>query len=263
MLSEILQTLVFASVVIWVYMSVWFLVSVSIKRNDVADVAWGLGFVVASIASFINLENRSFTAILVTILVLIWGLRLTWHIGLRNIKKSEDYRYKAWRDSWGKWFVIRSYLQIYMFQGFLMLIIVSPVLLIYTFATEATHPLVYIGVIVWLFGFLFESIGDKQLRTFISDPKNKGNIMQDGLWKYTRHPNYFGEVTQWWAIGLIALGYSYGWTGLIGPITITFLIVKVSGVPLLEEKYADNTKYQEYKLRTSMLIPLPEKKLTS
>ena len=140
-----------------------------------------------------------------------------------------------------------------------MLVIVSPILLIHTYAAGGIYPLAVIGTLIWVFGFLFESIGDKQLRIFISDPKNKGHVMSTGLWKFTRHPNYFGEVTQWWAIGIIGLTVRYGWLGLIGPAVITFLIVKVSGVPLLEARYADNPEYQAYKLRTSKLFPLPSK----
>lgn len=260
MLSQLFNTFIFAGLVIWAYMSVWFLVALVIKRNDVADIAWGLGFVVASITTLIKTGNHSFTAILATALVLIWGLRLSWHIGLRNIKKSEDYRYKAWRDSWGKWFVVRSYLQIFMLQGLLMLLIVSPVMLIYTYSFHGIFPLAITGTLIWIVGFLFESIGDKQLSKFISNPKNKGHIMKTGLWQYSRHPNYFGEVTQWWAIGVIALTFNYGWLGLIGPLVITFLIVKVSGIPLLEDRYKDNPEYQEYRLRTSILIPMPAKR---
>lgn len=258
--SEFLSTLVFAAVVIWIYMTAWFLFALMIKRNDVADVAWGFGFVVAGVAGLIKTQSYSFTSILVSILLLMWGLRLSWHIAQRNIKKPEDYRYKAWRDSWGKWFIVRSYLQIFMLQGFLMLIIVSPVFIIHTYSNDGVLPLTVLGTVLWVFGFLFESTGDKQLKEFLSKPKNKGHVMNQGLWKYTRHPNYFGEVTQWWAIGIIALSFNYGWLGLVGPAAITFLIVKVSGVPLLENKYSDNPEYQKYKARTSMLIPLPSKK---
>ena len=258
--SELITTLTYAAMVIWVYMSAWFIVSIAIKRNDVADAAWGLGFVVASIASYIHVQNHTFTAILATVLVTIWGLRLSWHIGRRNVKKTEDYRYKVYRETWGKWFVARSYFQIYILQGFFMLLIVSPILIIYTYAQDGIPPLAIVGALVWLFGFLFESIGDKQLKTFISDAKNKGHVMQSGLWQFTRHPNYFGEVTQWWGIGIIALTCDYGWLGLIGPLVITWLIVKVSGVPMLEQKYADNPEYQAYKHKTSVLIPLPTKK---
>jgi len=260
MTGQLIDLFIFAAMVTLVYVTGWFLVALAIKRNDVADVAWGMGFVTASLAAFIKTGNYSFTAILVTILVTIWGLRLSWHIGLRNSKKSEDYRYKAWRDSWGKWFVLRTYFQVFLFQGFLMLLVVSPVFVIYTHATSGVYSLAIAGVLIWVFGFLFESIGDRQLKDFIANPKNKGHVMDKGLWQYTRHPNYFGEVTQWWGVGVIALTCSYGWLGLMGPAVITFLIVKVSGVPLLEEKYKDNPEYQAYKRRTSVLIPLPRKK---
>ena len=259
MSSHLIGILFFAALVILVYMSAWFAVALITKRNDVADIAWGLGFGVASTSSFIKCGNYTFTAIFVTILVTVWGLRLSWHIGQRNIKKPEDYRYSAWRESWGKWFIIKSYLQIFIFQGFLMLLIVSPILVIYTYSNNGIFPVVVIGILIWVCGFLFESISDHQLKKFTDNPQNKGRIMNKGLWHYSRHPNYFGEVTQWWAIGLIALPASFGWLGLIGPCVITFLIVKVSGVPMLENKYQNNLEYQAYKINTSMLLPIPRK----
>jgi steroid 5-alpha reductase family enzyme len=114
-------------------------------------------------------------------------------------------------------------------------------------------------VCVWVIGFFFESVGDAQLSRFIKDPANKGKLMQSGLWKYTRHPNYFGEVTQWWGLWIIALSVSYGWLGIIGPLTITTLILKVSGIPLLEKSMEGNPEFQEYKKRTSVFFPLPPK----
>jgi len=240
-------------------MSAWFFVSLAAKRNDVIDIAWGLGFVVVAFTGLIKNHNHSFTASFVTLLILIWGLRLSWHIGRRNIRKSEDFRYKTWRSLWGKWFEIRSYFQIFILQGILMLLVVSPVLVINTYAVNNIHTLFIIGALLWCFGFFFESIGDHQLRKFIADPKNKGHVMDKGLWRYTRHPNYFGEITQWISIGIIALSCKYGWIGLVGPAVISFLIIKVSGVPLLEKNYKDNPEYQEYKRHTSMLIPLPVK----
>lgn len=110
---------------------------------------------------------------------------------------------------------------------------------------------------VWIIGFLCESIADNQLRAFINNPLNKGHIMQTGLWKYSRHPNYFGEVTQWWGIFIIGLGVAFGTLGIIGPLVITFLIVFVSGIPLAEKGMANNPEYQVYKSKTSALIPLP------
>lgn len=114
-----------------------------------------------------------------------------------------------------------------------------------------------LGIAVWVFGFYFEAVGDAQLARFIKDPAHKGKIMQSGLWTYTRYPNYFGEVAQWWGIWLLALSLPNGLFGIIGPLTITFLILKVSGIPLLEKKYSGNAEFQEYKKKTSMFFPLP------
>jgi steroid 5-alpha reductase family enzyme len=259
MFNHFIETLILTGLIVWIYMSVIFMISIIIKRNDIADVVWGFGFVVATLTSLIFNGNTSLPAVLVFVLVLIWGTRLSLHIGRRNLKKSEDFRYKVWRDSWGKWLYVRSYFQIFILQGVLLLIIVSPVLLISTYAHGGVTPLLSVATLIWVFGFAFEMVGDSQLARFLKNPKNKGHVIQGGLWRYTRHPNYFGEVTQWWAIGIIAVGYSYGLLGLVGPAVITFLILKVSGVPMLEKKYSDKPEYQAYKRRTSMFIPLPVK----
>ena len=257
--TQFITTLLFAGLAVLVFVTLVFIVSIIVKRNDIADIAWGLGFIVASITGLVVNHNTSLPALLAVALVLVWGLRLALHIGLRAIKRPEDFRYKAKRDSWGKWFYLRSYVDIYLSQGFLLLVVVSPVLLIASYAHGSSNLLLIVAAAIWLFGFIFESVGDRQLADFLKDPNNKGHVMQSGLWHYTRHPNYFGEVTQWWAIGLIAVGYSYGLLGFIGPAVITFLILKVSGVPLLEKKYADRPDYQVYKSKTSVFIPLPPK----
>jgi steroid 5-alpha reductase family enzyme len=111
------------------------------------------------------------------------------------------------------------------------------------------------GICVWLFGFVFESVGDAELVRFAKKPGNRGKIIQTGLWRYTRHPNYFGEIVQWWGIWLVALSLKGGWFAIIGPLTITFLIVKVSGIPMLEKKLAQNPMFADYKRRTSILLP--------
>ena len=241
--------------VLWGYMSLWFLISLLRKRNDVADVAWGLGFVLLAWTSFF-LSGRSGTrGVLVGILVSGWGLRLAWHIHARNRGKAEDYRYLAWRREWGKWFYVRSYLQVYLLQGGLLFLIASPVLIINGSAGRTLGLLDGIGVAVWLGGFLFESVGDAELARFARDPLNKGKLLQTGLWRYTRHPNYFGEVAQWWGIWLVALGVPGGWFGIIGPLMITLLILKVSGIPMLEKKMAENLDFAEYARRTSVFLP--------
>jgi steroid 5-alpha reductase family enzyme len=240
-------------------MSLWFVVSLIKKRNDVADVAWGLGFVLMTWVSCFISDASGTRGILVGVLVSIWGLRLAWHIHRRNKGKAEDYRYLAWRKEWGKWFYIRSYFQVYLLQGLFLFLIVMPVLLINKNAGSMLGIIDFVGVVVWLVGFYFESVGDAQLTRFIKNPENKGKLMQSGLWAYTRHPNYFGEVTQWWGLWIIALSVPLGWIGIIGPITITILILKVSGIPMLEKKMEENPEFAEYKRKTSVFIPLPRK----
>jgi len=247
------------ALILFLYMSLWFVLSLAKGRNDVADVAWGLGFVLLAWASFFLGQSQDIRGLLVGLLVTIWGLRLAWHIHVRNKGKTEDYRYAKWREEWGKWFYIRSYLQVYLLQGFLLFLIIFPVLLINRSTGANLNYLDFIGVAVWLVGFIFESVGDAQLARFIREPSNKGRLMQGGLWRYTRHPNYFGEVTMWWGLWIIALSVPSGLYGIVGPLTITYLILKVSGIPMLEERMADNPEFAEYKSRTSIFLPLPPK----
>ena len=240
-------------------MSLWFVISVIKKRNDVADVAWGLGFVLMAWTSFLLSEDIGTRGFLVSLLVSLWGVRLAWHIHSRNAGKSEDYRYLSWRKEWGAWFYVRSFFQVYILQGTLLLLIVFPVLLINKNVGADFGLLDFLGITIWLFGFCFEVIGDAQLARFLKNTDNKGKLMQSGLWVYTRHPNYFGEVTQWWGIWLLALSVPSGIFGIVGPITITLLILKISGIPLLEQKMAENPEFETYKKRVSIFIPLPPK----
>lgn len=243
--------------VLWVYMSLWFIVSLIKKRNDVADVAWGLGFVLMAWAALFLSHDFGMRSLVVNVLVSIWGLRLAWHIHTRNKGRTEDYRYLAWRKEWGAWFYVRSYVQVYLLQGTLLFLIILPVLLIHKNEGIAFGLLDVLGVVMWIVGFYFEAVGDAQLVRFMKNTANKDKLMQGGLWAYTRHPNYFGEVTQWWGVWILALSVSHGWLSIIGPITITFLILKVSGIPLLEKKMEENPEFEEYKRRVSMFFPLP------
>lgn len=240
------------------YMTLWYIIGLKLKRNDVADIAWGLGFVslawISLIITGVSLRNS-----IVTLLITIWGMRLAIHIYHRNKNKPEDYRYLAWRKEW-KYFYVRSYIQIYLLQGFFLYLIALPFLFINKSSTSGITPLDFIGIIVWLIGFYFESTGDAQLKKFITNPSNKGKIMNEGLWKYSRHPNYFGEVTQWWGIFIVALSIPNGILTIIGPLTITILILFVSGIPLLEKKREGRADWEEYKKRTSIFFPLPPRK---
>ncbi len=240
--------------VLFVYMNIWFAVSVKFKRNDVADIAWGLGFVLMAWTALL-LYGYSFNARLATGLITIWGIRLAWHIGRRNIGKPEDRRYAEWRKTW-KHFILRSYFQVFMLQGVLLFLIVSPALFISLSGMHRFGFIDIIGLLVWTVGFFFESVGDHQLKTFLKDPANKGKILQEGLWTYTRHPNYFGEVMQWWGIFLLAVTLPGGWMTIIGPVTITLFILFVSGVPMLEKKYEGRADWEAYKNKTSVFIPM-------
>ena len=246
--------LVLASVLV-LYMSFWFGLSLLKKRNDVADVAWGLGFILLAWTSFLLGPAQSPRGLIVGLLISVWGIRLAWHIHTRNRGKAEDYRYATWREEWGRWFYLRSYLQVYILQGILLFLIVCPVLLINKSINTDFNYFDLLGVAVWLLGFIFESVGDAQLARFIKDPANKGKLIQTGLWRCTRHPNYFGEVTMWWGIWLVALSVPYGLLGIIGPLTITVLILKISGIPMLEKKMTLNPDFAAYKKTTSVFIP--------
>lgn len=246
--------------ILWAYMTFWFVLSQIKKRNDVADVAWGLGFVLLSWTALALSGEVHLRGIIVAVLVTVWGGRLAWHIHRRNRGKKEDYRYAQWRKDWGKWFVLRSYAQVYLLQGILLFCISLPVLFIARSSESGLQAFDIVGCIVWAVGFYFESIGDSQLARFLKDPKNAGKLMQSGLWRYTRHPNYFGEVTQWWGIWLIALNVPYGWIGIIGPLTITILILKVSGIPMLEKKMKEHPDFAAYERSTSVFIPLPRRR---
>lgn len=242
------------AIAVWVYMSSWFAAAILKKRNDLADVAWGLGFVMVAWLGWI-LGGGKAEAILINLLVSIWGGRLAIHIYRRNKNKTEDYRYANWRKEWGKNFLLRSYLQVFLLQGVFLYLISLPVM---AANQNGAGGMLGLGILVWLAGFYFEAMGDRQLKQFISEPKNKGKIMNEGLWRYSRHPNYFGEITMWW--GLWLAGLMTNWWTIIGPITITVLIVFVSGVPLLEKKFEGRVDWEEYKRKTSMLIPLPPRK---
>jgi steroid 5-alpha reductase family enzyme len=167
---------------------------------------------------------------------------------LRNLKKSEDFRYKQWRDTWGKWFYLRSFFQVYLLQGLLMIVIGYPFIHAAVYGADSQLGILSVlGVAVWCVGYFFEVVSDYQLDVFIKNPANKGAVMDQGLWQYSRHPNYFGEVTMWWGVWLITLPFPFGLYTIVSPLAITFLILNVSGVPLLEKKFAGNPKFEEYK----------------
>jgi steroid 5-alpha reductase family enzyme len=254
------RTLLAQLVVTACYMTLWFGVSLWKRRNDVADVAWGTVFLVATVTALAVNGVLGTRPVLATALVTAWGLRLAAHIATRNRGKGEDPRYRKWREEWGRFATLRAFLQVFLLQGVLALVVVIPVTWAIVWGGPPLGAFDALGALVWLVGFGCEAVSDWQLRQFTRDPANRGRVMGGGLWRYSRHPNYFGEVAQWWGLYLIALAVPGGWVTIVGPLCITALILFVSGVPLLEKQFSGNPEFEAYKRRTSVFVPLPPRR---
>ena len=254
------------ALVLMVFFTIFFIIAQVKKNNGLADMAWGLGFVVVALSSLVFSQNCNLLSVTISILVLAWGFRLFFYISLRNWNKPEDYRYVQMKEKWQTNIALKSYFYVFVLQGILLFFISLPIQLSYYTLIKISSMFQFIlyifGAALWIFGFYFEAVGDAQLKKFKQDAANKGKIMSSGLWKYTRHPNYFGESMMWWAIWIISMA-RFAWLGLAGlisPVLITYLLVFISGVPLLERKYKDNALFQAYAKKTSIFFPLPPKK---
>jgi steroid 5-alpha reductase family enzyme len=239
---------------IFIYQFLVFLIALSLKDNSVVDVFWGMGFVLIGGFTLFRNEGIDIHKILINIAILVWGLRLSFHVLIRNWGRGEDFRYKAWRDTW-KHFILRSFFQIFMLQGLFMLIIAIPIYLVNSSPSSKVSVLDFIGVAIFIIGFTFEVIGDYQLMQFKKNPDNKGKLINSGLWSITRHPNYFGESTVWFGLSFVSMNYPMGWITLISPLVLTFLLRFVSGVPMLEQKYKGRPDWEDYKKKTAVFVP--------
>lgn len=253
---DFLSPYLLAGAVIFGLMTVLWIISLALKNSSIVDIFWGFGFVIACWVYFwLTPDGFLPRKILIAVLTTIWGLRLTFHIFRRNWGKAEDFRYQKWRGEHGSRWWWRSYLQVFLLQGLLMWVISAP-LLAAQYRPLPDHLTVFdfIGGVVWMVGFFFESVGDYQLSRFIADPENRGKIMNRGVWRYTRHPNYFGDSAQWWGYYLIAASAG-GWWTIFSPIIMTLFLLRVSGVALLEKTMSTRPGYQEYMQSTSAFIP--------
>ena len=257
--------LVAALVIASMMVTVW-AISVAVRDAGIVDIAWGPGFVVVAwttlIVSYSEFSDGGDTrrAVLLCAMATVWGLRLGVHLGVRNIGKGEDFRYQAMRRRFGDRFWIISLVTVYALQGVAMWIVSLPLQIGISEQETGSTALWIVGSVVFVIGIGFESIGDWQLSRFKADPANAASVMDRGLWRYTRHPNYFGDACAWWGIGLVAASTPIGIVGLTGPALITFLLIRVSGVPMLERRMSRRrTGYDEYVRRTSSFLPLPPK----
>jgi len=243
-------------------MSLLWLVSVIIRNVSIVDIFWGFGFVITCAFYFLKTDGADVRKILITTMVAIWGLRLSVYIAWRNRGKGEDFRYREFRKNYGEhryWWI--SFFQTFLLQGVLMWLISAPLLGAQYYGTDSPLGILdYLGITLWIIGFSFEAGGDFQLARFKSDPSNKGKVMNKGFWKYTRHPNYFGDASVWWGYGLICISAG-SYIPFLGSLLMTGLIIKISGVALLEKTLVNQKpQYREYIEKTSSFIPWFPKK---
>lgn len=243
----------------FIFFNIVYIIAVLKKDFSVIDIAWGLSFLLVFFVghheSTIELSTRGQ---LLAALVFLWAIRLSFYIFFRKKNMpGEDYRYAEWRSEWGEKANLIAYFKVFLLQAILSIIVASPLFLFHQyFEIKPFGTLLdYLGLTLWLVGFFFESVGDWQKHVFKSDSQNKGLVYRKGLWKYSRHPNYFGEALLWWGVFFIIINNVPYYYALIGPFILTFLLLKVSGVALLEKQYNSNPLYDEYKLTTNAFIP--------
>jgi len=248
--------------VIMILMTLLWVASVIAKNVSIVDLFWGLGFILSGVFYFLKTGGNEPRKIILIILVSVWALRLSGYLAWRNIGKGEDFRYKQFREKYGAkryWWI--SFFQTFLLQGILMWLISAPLLGAQIKGqNNALGILDYAGIVLWIIGFCFESIGDLQLSRFKNDPTNKGKVLDKGLWHYTRHPNYFGDSAIWWGYGFLCLAAG-SYLPVLGSVLMTALIIKVSGVALLEKSLKEKKpEYKEYIENTSAFLPWFPKK---
>jgi steroid 5-alpha reductase family enzyme len=241
--------------------SILWIISVALKNVSIVDLFWGAGFVVINTFYFFNTDATP-AKIVLLVLVAIWGLRLSVYLAWRNIGKGEDFRYQEFRRKYGEknyWWI--SFFQTFLLQGILMWIISLPLLgTNLNSSSQSLGILDFLGILIWIIGFVFEAGGDFQLAQFRKDINNKGKVLDTGLWRYTRHPNYFGDSAVWWGYGILCLSTCSYWY-VSGSVIMTLLIIKVSGVALLEKSLKEaKPQYHDYIKKTNSFIPWFPKK---
>ncbi|MBG0857978.1 MAG: DUF1295 domain-containing protein [Bacteroidales bacterium] len=257
------QIYVQALAVIMILMSLLWIASVIIKNVSIVDLFWGFGFVLAAVFYFLKSDGLDARKIITLALVTIWGLRLSVYLAWRNYGKGEDFRYRNFRKKYGErsyWWI--SFFQTFLLQGMLMWLISAPLLGAQYYGQDKPLNIFdYIGIFLWITGFLFEAGGDFQLAVFKANPASSGKVLDTGFWRYTRHPNYFGDSAVWWGYGFFCLAAG-SYLPVLGSLLMTALIIKVSGVAMLEKSLKEkNPRYREYIERTSSFFPwFPRKK---
>jgi len=253
---------VHAAIILGAMFALW-LASLRLRDASIVDIFWGFGFVVVAWTGFAlaGHEGPGPRPLLLTALVTVWGLRLTVYLAWRNLGKGEDHRYQAMRERFGPRFGLISLPLVFLLQGLLILVVSLPIQWSHAHHGPATLGVLdALGLASFALGFAFESVGDWQLARFKADPANRGRVMDRGLWRYTRHPNYFGDFMVWWGLFLVAAATGQATWTVLGPVVMSVLLLRVSGVTLLEASLRRRRPaYADYVRRTSAFVPWPPK----
>ncbi len=234
----------FASLFAFVVFS--FIFSLIKKRKDIADTLWGIGFLIVTWTSFL-LNQFSLNSLIVSLLVSFWAIRLSLHIYKRNKHRTEDFRYEQWKTP------LQVFFQVFLLQGIILFIVALPIIWIQTHPVDGFS---FIPVVIWTVGFFLETVSDYQLAQFKKNESNQNQLLMTGLWGYVRHPNYLGEIIQWWGIWLICAYLPLGFLFIISPLLITFLIIFVSGVKPLEDRMKKHPDFKKYSEKTPSIAPM-------
>ena len=240
------------------------LVSLALRDASIVDVFWGPGFVLIAVASWwLGVGGDADRRALATVLVALWGLRLGAYLAWRNFGRGEDPRYQAMRRRFGSHFPLASLFTVFGLQCLLMWFVSLPVQAVHVSPGGPLGALDAAGAALVLVGLFFETLGDLQLARFRADPANSSRVMDRGLWRYTRHPNYFGDCCVWWGLYAISAATPLGIWTILSPIAMTWLLLRVSGVALLERSIARRRpEYAGYIARTSAFVPWPPRRTT-
>jgi len=242
-----------------ILMTVGWAISVRDQNVTIVDSLWGLGFILVALITFSAGNGFDGRRNLVLWLTAVWGLRLTAHLTWRSWGQQEDHRYARWREKSGARFWWVSLFKVFWLQA-IFLWVISLILQRILLASQPAHftSLDLVGSLIWLIGMLFESIGDWQLARFKSNPDNRSRVMDQGLWAWSRHPNYFGEFLVWWGFFLISLSTPGGYWTITSPIIVSVILLNLTGVPLTEAALKKRRPgYADYVRRTSGFFPRP------
>lgn len=255
-----MELLLTSFLIIFIIQIVFFLGAALFKTDKVTDLSYGLTFVVVAWVLLFQSGVYDLFHTFIVLMVTVWGLRLSGFLFMRIMKTKKDKRFDGIRENFLK------FAKFWTLQAVAIFIIMLPAILGFSKDGISLGILSYIGIGIWAIGIVFEAVADWQKYSFKNNPQNASKWTDVGLWRYARHPNYFGEMTCWWGLFIFILPYLSGieYLSIIGPIFITFLLLFVSGIPPLEkayrEKYKGNAEYQKYRNSTHLLIPIPGKK---